>query len=238
MYKRQVECCRKIGVFGKKIIEEHLKKIKGDSINILTHCNAGWLATIDWGTATSPIYHAFKDGIKIHVWVDETRPRNQGSQLTAYELTQEGIKNTVIADNTGGILMQRVQVDMCITGADRVLKNGDVINKIGTYLKALEAVDNQIAFYVAFPTTTFDKKNVDASNINIEERSPDELSIMRGISEDGTITELQIYANDTDALNIAFDITPGKYVTKFITELGIHNTDKDSIDKLYNTLTH
>ena len=127
-----VECCRKIGVFGKKIIEEHLKKIKGDGINILTHCNAGWLATIDWGTATSPIYHAFKDGIKIHVWVDETRPRNQGSQLTAYELMQEGIKNTVIADNTGGILMQRGQVDMCITGADRVLKNGDVINKIGT----------------------------------------------------------------------------------------------------------
>ena len=233
-----VECCRKIGVFGKKIIEEHLNKIKGDSINILTHCNAGWLATIDWGTATSPIYHAFKDGIKIHVWVDETRPRNQGSQLTAYELTQEGIKNTVIADNTGGILMQRGQVDMCITGADRVLKNGDVINKIGTYLKALAAVDNQIPFYVAFPTTTFDKKNVNASNINIEERSPDELSIMRGISEDGTITELQIYANDTDALNIAFDITPGKYVTKFITELGIHNTDKDSIDELYNTLAH
>ena len=134
--------------------------------------------------------------------------------------------------------MQRGQVDMCITGADRVLKNGDVINKIGTYLKALAAVDNQIPFYVAFPTTTFDKENVDASNINIEERSPNELSIMRGISEDGIITELRIYANDTDALNIAFDITPGKYVTKFITELGIHNTDKDSIDELYNTLAH
>ena len=233
-----IECCRKIGIFGKKIIEGHLKKIKGDSINILTHCNAGWLATIDWGTATSPIYHAFKDGIKIHVWVDETRPRNQGSQLTAYELMQEGIKNTVIADNTGGILMQRGQVDMCITGADRVLKNGDVINKIGTYLKALAAVDNQIPFYVAFPTTTFDKKNTNSSKIDIEERSPSELSIMRGISKDGIIEELQIYTDDTNALNIAFDITPGKYVTQFITELGIHNTDKDSVDKLYESLAH
>ena len=155
--KKTLDFCKNIGLNGLKIIEE-IYKNKKDTVNILTHCNAGWLATIDWGTATSPIYHAHKKGIKVHVWVDETRPRNQGANLTSFELNEEGISNTIIADNTGGILMQR-EVDMCITGTDRTLSNGDVANKVGTYLKALAAHDNKVPFYVALPSSTIDWKN-------------------------------------------------------------------------------
>ena len=162
--------CENIGLNGLEIIKKIAEK-KKDTVNILTHCNAGWLATIDWGTATSPIYNAHKKGIKVHVWVDETRPRNQGANLTSYELNEEGIPNTIIADNTGGILMQRGQVDMCIVGTDRTLFNGDVCNKIGTYLKALAAKDNNVPFYVALPSSTIDWNIKDHKDIPIEERN-------------------------------------------------------------------
>jgi len=153
--EEDIKFCKNIGIYGLKIIEEIYNK-KKDTVNILTHCNAGWLATIDWGTATSPIYHAHQKGIKVHVWVDETRPRNQGANLTSYELNEERVPNTIIADNTGGILMQRGEVDMCIVGTDRTIATGDVANKIGTYLKALAAKDNNVPFYVALPGPTID----------------------------------------------------------------------------------
>ena len=168
--EEDVKFCENIGLNGLKIIEEIYNK-KKDTVNILTHCNAGWLATIDWGTATSPIYHAHKKGIKVHVWVDETRPRNQGASLTSYELNEEGVPNTIIADNTGGILMQRGEVDMCIVGTDRTIATGDVANKIGTYLKALAAKDNNVPFYVALPSSTIDWETTDLKNIPIEERN-------------------------------------------------------------------
>ena len=184
--------CKNIGLNGLKIIEEIYRK-KKDTVNILTHCNAGWLATIDWGTATSPIYHAHQKGIKVHVWVDETRPRNQGANLTSFELNEEGISNTIITDNTGGILMQRGEVDMCITGTDRTLSNGDVCNKIGTYLKALSAKDNNIPFYVALPSSTIDWKIKDHKSIPIEERNSEELSHVEGIDENNNIKKIRIY---------------------------------------------
>jgi methylthioribose-1-phosphate isomerase len=171
--------CKNIGLNGLKIIEDIANK-KKDTVNILTHCNAGWLATIDWGTATSPIYHAHQKGINVHVWVDETRPRNQGANLTSYELNEEGISNTIITDNAGGILMQRGQVDICIVGTDRTLSNGDVCNKIGTYLKALSAKDNNVPFYVALPSSTIDWNIKDHKQIPIEERNSEELSHVEG----------------------------------------------------------
>ena len=182
--------CKNIGLNGLKIIEEIANK-KKDTVNILTHCNAGWLATIDWGTATSPIYHAHQKGIKVHVWVDETRPRNQGANLTSFELNEEGISNTVITDNAGGILMQRGQVDMCIVGTDRTLSNGDVCNKIGTYLKALSAKDNNIPFYVALPSSTIDWSIKDHKQIPIEERNSEELSHVEGIDENNEIKKVK-----------------------------------------------
>jgi methylthioribose-1-phosphate isomerase len=178
--------CNQIGLNGLKLIEETYKK-KNQTVNILTHCNAGWLATINWGTATSPIYHAHKKDIPVHVWVDETRPRNQGANLTSFELNEEGINNTIIADNTGGILMQRGEVDMCIVGTDRTLSNGDVCNKIGTYLKALAAHDNNIPFYVALPSSTIDWNIKDHKQIPIEERNSEELSHLEGFDELGDI---------------------------------------------------
>jgi methylthioribose-1-phosphate isomerase len=174
--------CENIGINGLRIIEEIYNK-KKETVNILTHCNAGWLATINWGTATSPIYHAHKKGIPVHVWVDETRPRNQGANLTSYELNEEEIPNTIIADNTGGILMQRGEVDVCIVGTDRTLSNGDVCNKIGTYLKALAAHDNNIPFYVTLPSSTIDWDIKNAQDIPIEERNSEELSHVEGIDE-------------------------------------------------------
>ena len=185
--------CKNIGLNGLKIIEDISNK-KKDTVNILTHCNAGWLATIDWGTATSPIYHAHQKGIKVHVWVDETRPRNQGANLTSYELNEEGISNTVITDNAGGILMQRGQVDMCIVGTDRTLSNGDVCNKIGTYLKALSAKDNNVPFYVALPSSTIDWNIKDHKQIPIEERNSEELSHVEGVNENNEIKKVRIYS--------------------------------------------
>ena len=227
-----VKFCKNIGLNGLKIIEDIANK-KKDRVNILTHCNAGWLATIDWGTATSPIYHAHQKGIKVHVWVDETRPRNQGANLTSYELNEEGIPNTVITDNAGGILMQRGQVDMCIVGTDRTLSNGDVCNKIGTYLKALSAKDNNVPFYVALPSSTIDWSIKDHKQIPIEERNSDELSHVEGIDENNEIKKVRIYPQKSKSLNLAFDVTPAKLVTGLITEKGICEASEKGLKGLF-----
>ena len=224
--------CKNIGLNGLKIIEDIANK-KKDIVNILTHCNAGWLATIDWGTATSPIYHAHQKGIKVHVWVDETRPRNQGANLTSYELNEEGIPNTVITDNAGGILMQRGRVDMCIVGTDRTLYNGDVCNKIGTYLKALAARDNNVPFYVALPSSTIDWNIKDHNKIPIEERNPKELSYVEGVDEDNKIKKVRIYSEKSKAMNLAFDVTPAKYVTGLITEKGVCEASEKGLKGLF-----
>ena len=224
--------CKNIGINGLKIIEEIHNK-KKDTVNILTHCNAGWLATINWGTATSPIYHAHKKGIPVHVWVDETRPRNQGANLTSYELNEEDIPNTIIADNTGGILMQRGEVDMCIVGTDRTLSNGDVCNKVGTYLKALAAYDNKVPFYVALPSSTIDWDIKNAKDIPIEERNAEELSHVEGIDENNQIQRVLIYPKKSKAMNLAFDITPAKYVTGLITEKGTCEASSEGLIKLF-----
>ena len=224
--------CKNIGLNGLKIIEDISNK-KKDTVNILTHCNAGWLATINWGTATSPIYHAHKKGIPVHVWVDETRPRNQGANLTSYELNEEEIPNTIIADNTGGILMQRGEVDMCIVGTDRTLSNGDVCNKIGTYLKALAAHDNKVPFYVALPSSTIDWNIKDAKDIPIEERNSEELSHVEGIDENNQVKKVLIYPQKSKAMNLAFDVTPAKYVTGLITEKGVCEASEKGLKELF-----
>jgi len=230
--EEDVKFCENIGLNGLKIIEEIYNK-KKDTVNILTHCNAGWLATIDWGTATSPIYHAHKKGIKVHVWVDETRPRNQGANLTSYELNEEEIPNTIIADNTGGILMQRGDVDMCIVGTDRTIATGDVANKIGTYLKALAAHDNNIPFYVALPSSTIDWETTDLKNIPIEERNSEELSHVEGLDESNNVKKVLIYPKKSKAMNIAFDVTPAKYVTGLITEKGVCEASEKGLKELF-----
>ena len=230
--EEDVKFCENIGLNGLKIIEEIYKK-KKDTVNILTHCNAGWLATINWGTATSPIYHAHKKGIPVHIWVDETRPRNQGANLTSYELNEEKIPNTIIADNTGGILMQRGEVDLCIVGTDRTLSTGDVCNKIGTYLKALAAHDNNVPFYVALPSSTIDWDIKDFKNIPIEERNSEELSHIEGLDETGKVKKVLIYPKKSKSLNLAFDITPAKYVTKLITEKGICEASPEGLKGLF-----
>ena len=224
--------CENIGINGLKIIEE-IYNIKKDTVNILTHCNAGWLATINWGTATSPIYHAHKKGIPVHVWVDETRPRNQGANLTSYELNEEEIPNTIIADNTGGILMQRGEVDMCIVGTDRTLSNGDVCNKIGTYLKALAAQDNNVPFYVALPSSTIDWEIKKGKDIPIEERNSEELSHVEGMDENNELKKVLIYPAKSKAMNLAFDVTPAKYITGLITEKGISEASSEGLKKLF-----
>ena len=224
--------CENIGINGLKIIEE-IYNNKKDTVNILTHCNAGWLATINWGTATSPIYHAHKKGIPVHVWVDETRPRNQGANLTSHELNEEEIPNTIIADNTGGILMQRGEVDMCIVGTDRTLSNGDVCNKIGTYLKALAAHDNNVPFYVALPSSTIDWEIKESKDIPIEERNSEELSHVEGMDENNEIKKVLIYPKKSKAMNLAFDVTPAKYVTGLITEKGISEASSEGLKKLF-----
>ena len=224
--------CKNIGLNGLKIIEDISNK-KKDTVNILTHCNAGWLATIDWGTATSPIYHAHQKGIKVHVWVDETRPRNQGANLTSYELNEEGISNTVITDNAGGILMQRGEVDMCIVGTDRTLSNGDVCNKIGTYLKALSAKDNNVPFYVALPSSTIDWSIKDHKQIPIEERNSEELSHIEGIDQNNEIKKIRIYPQKSKSLNLAFDVTPAKLVTGLITEKGVCEASEKGLKGLF-----
>jgi methylthioribose-1-phosphate isomerase len=230
--EEDVKFCESIGLNGLKIIEKIYNK-KKDTVNILTHCNAGWLATINWGTATSPIYHAHKKGIPVHVWADETRPRNQGANLTSYELNEEKIPNTIIADNTGGILMQRGEVDLCIVGTDRTLANGDVCNKIGTYLKALAAHDNNVPFYVALPSSTIDWNIKNYKDIPIEERNSEELSHIEGLDDEGKIKKVQIYPTKSKVMNLAFDVTPAKYVTGLITEKGVCEASNDALQKMF-----
>jgi methylthioribose-1-phosphate isomerase len=230
----------KIAKFGadefEKIVEQKGKS-KDDTINILTHCNAGWLAIVDMGTALAPIYELQKRGRKVHVWVDETRPRNQGANLTAWELSEDNVPHTVIADNTGGYLMQQGMVDVCITGADRVARNGDVANKIGTYLKALSAKDNDIPFFVALPTSTFDFEILDGvKDIPIETRSEDEVKIVRGLDKDGNVAELQIVQSISPAINYGFDITPARLVSGLITERGITKPSIEDIEREYKDI--
>ena len=230
--EEDIKFCENIGLNGLKLIQEIYNK-KKSTVNILTHSNEGWLATINWGTATSPIYHAHKKGIPVHVWVDETRPRNQGANLTSYELNEEQIPNTIIADNTGGILMQRAEVDICIVGTDRTLANGDVCNKIGTYLKALAANDNKVPFYVALPSSTIDWDIKNFKDIPIEERNSEELSHIEGLDENNNLKKIHIYPKKSKAMNLAFDITPAKYVTGLITEKGICEASEKGLKKLY-----
>ena len=228
-----VETCRQIGVRGLPIIEAIAARKAGAPVNILTHCNAGWLACVDWGTATSPIYQAHDRGIKLHVWVDETRPRNQGAGLTAYELGAHGVPHTIVVDNAGGHLMQHGKVDMCIVGTDRVTANGDVANKIGTYLKALAAKDNGVPFYVALPHSTIDWSLDDGMRIEIEERSPDEVLKMTGRRADGSVVTVEIAAPGSPAGNPAFDVTPARLVTGLITERGVCPASREGLGGLY-----
>ncbi len=225
--------CRKIGLNGVSIIEQIAKKKSGATVNILTHCNAGWLAFVDYGSATAPIYEAAQRGIDVQVWVDETRPRNQGAGLTAWELINQGIPHTVITDNAGGHLMQHGLVDMVITGADRVTRSGDAANKIGTYLKALAAHDNQIPFYVALPSSTFDWNITDGvKEIRIEERSADEVKYIEGW-DGNKISKVLITPSHSPAANYGFDVTPARLITGLITERGICNANEDEILKLF-----
>jgi len=219
---QDAEFCRLIGQHGLKLIERLASAKPGETIHILTHCNAGWLAFVDYGSALSPIFAAYDAGIPVHVWVDETRPRNQGASLTAWELANYGVPHSLIADNVGGHLMQHGMVDIIFTGADRVTRNGDVANKIGTYLKALAAVDNQIPFYVALPSSTFDFSiNDGLTQIPIEERSGDEVRIMTGKLADGSIASIQICPDQTPARNWAFDVTPARLITGLVCERGV-----------------
>ncbi len=228
-----VDSCRKIGMTGAELIEDISKQKNGERVNILTHCNAGWLACVDYGSATASIYEAAARGIDLHVWVDETRPRNQGAGLTAWELLNQGIPHTVITDNTGGHLMQHGMVDVVITGADRVTRSGDAANKIGTYLKALAANDNDIPFYVAFPSSTFDWSLRDGiTEINIEERSGDEVRYVHGWNGN-EITKVLITPADSPVVNYGFDVTPARLITGLITEQGMCRANERDILKLY-----
>jgi len=231
--EESVEHCRLIGQHGLALLKEISKKKKGKTVNILTHCNAGWLACIDYGTATAPIYAAFDAGIDVHVWVDETRPRNQGARITAYELQQHGVPHTVIVDNLGGHLMQHHMVDLVLVGSDRTTRTGDVANKIGTYLKALAAHDNDVPFYVALPESTFDWKIRDGlKEIPIEERGSEEVKYIRGL-ENETIKSVLLTPKKSSALNYGFDVTPAKYVTGLITERGVCAANENAILELY-----
>ena len=232
--EEDVETCRLIGVHGLPIIEEISKRKKGDIVNILTHCNAGMLGCVEWGTITSPIYQAIEKGIKVHVWVDETRPRNQGSNLTCYELTKHNVPHTLIVDNAGGHLMQHGMVDMVIVGTDRTTRQGDVANKIGTYLKALAAKDNNIPFYVALPSTTLDMSiNNGLTEIPIEERNQDEVRYMIGKDAQGKIGNVLICPETTPASNYGFDVTPARLVTKIITERGVCDASEEGLLALF-----
>ncbi len=231
--RNEIDFCYNIGLNGVKLIEAINEKKKGDTVNILTHCNAGWLACVDWGTATAPIYMAHQKGINIHVWVDETRPRNQGARLTAFEMIQENIPHTVIVDNAGGHIMQHKMVDIVIVGSDRTTRQGDVANKIGTYLKALAAKDNGIPFYVALPSTTLDFSIKDGvKEIPIEERDASEVRYMEGIVN-SEIVQNMIVPEKSRIANYAFDVTPARLVSGLITERGICEADESSITEMF-----
>lgn len=233
--EEDVESCRNIGLHGMAIIKEISRKKNGAPVNVLTHCNAGWLAFGDYGSATAPIYMAAENGIDLHVWVDETRPRNQGASLTAWELGEQGIPHTIIPDNTGGHLMQHGMVDMVIVGTDRTTRTGDVANKIGTYLKALAAKDNQVPFYVALPSSSFDWDIRDGVNeIPIEQRNAREVRYISGLDEtDQRVKEVLITPPHSKAVNYGFDVTPARLVTRLITERGICEANERSIHNLF-----
>jgi len=236
-FRRAAEICAQdiainqaIGRHGLELIAAIArKKPSRERVNVLTHCNAGWLATVDWGTATAPIYMAHDAGLAVHVWADETRPRNQGASLTAWELGQHGVPHTVIPDNTGGHLMQQGLVDLVIVGTDRVTAAGDVANKIGTYLKALAARDNDVPFYVALPSPTIDFALTDASEIPIEQRAPEEVATMTGRTQDGRIETVQIVPDGSPVANYGFDVTPARLVTGLITERGVVAADRAAL---------
>jgi methylthioribose-1-phosphate isomerase len=226
--------CEAIGRHGLPILERLSLAAGRRPLNVLTHCNAGWLACVDWGTALAPIYKAHDAGVAVHVWVDETRPRNQGASLTAYELAAHGVPCTVIADNAGGHLMQHGQVDACIVGTDRTTATGDVANKIGTYLKALAARDNGVPFYVALPSSTIDWGLEDGvRDIPIEERSPREVTHLRGRAADGAVHEVEVTAPGAAAANPAFDVTPARLVTGLITERGTCEASAEGLRSLF-----
>jgi methylthioribose-1-phosphate isomerase len=234
MAEEDVETCRRIGAHGLALIEEiAARKPAGEPVHVLTHCNAGWLACVDWGTATAPIYMAHDKGIYVHVWVDETRPRNQGAALTAFEFGAHGVPHTIVVDNAGGHLMQRGEVDLVIVGTDRVTANGDVANKIGTYLKALAARDNGVPFYVALPHTTIDWSLDDGMDIEIEQRATSEVLKMPGRLPDGSVVTVEIAAPGSPAGNPAFDVTPARLVTGFITERGLAPASREGLLSLY-----
>jgi methylthioribose-1-phosphate isomerase len=227
-----VEQCRSIGAHGLEILRR-LAPPGGRRVNILTHCNAGWLACVDWGTALAPIYMAHDAGIPVHVWVDETRPRNQGAALTAYELGAHGVPHTVIVDNVGGLLMQRGEVDCVIVGSDRTTACGDVCNKIGTYLKALAANDNDVPFYAALPISTIDWSLESGRDIEIEERSASEVTHVIGRTAAGEVGSVRVVPEGSAALNLAFDVTPGRLVTGIITERGVARASREGLLGLY-----
>jgi methylthioribose-1-phosphate isomerase len=234
MVEEDVQICQQIGENGLPIIEALSLKKGGKAVNILTHCNAGMLACIEWGTATSPIYQAHAKGIPVHVWVDETRPRNQGANLTSWELTRHDVPHTVIVDNAGGHLMQNGMVDMVIVGTDRTTRTGDVANKIGTYLKALAAFDNQVPFYVALPSTTIDWNISDGlKEIPIEERSPDEVKYIYGKTADGRREKILLTPETSTGSNYGFDVTPARLVTALITEKGICAASEEGLKSLF-----
>ncbi len=233
--EEDAEACRRIGLHGLEILRKISEAKGGKTVNVLTHCNAGWLAFVDYGSATAPIYAAYDAGIPIHVWVDETRPRNQGAKLTAWELGQHGVPHTLIADNAGGHLMQHGMVDAVIVGTDRTTRTGDVANKIGTYLKALAAKDNGIPFYVALPSSSFDWDMRDGlAEIPIEQRAADEVLAMDGLC-DGKHCTVRIAPESTPAANYGFDVTPGRLVTALITEHGVCEAAEESISRLCPT---
>jgi methylthioribose-1-phosphate isomerase len=233
------ESCRSIGLCGLEIIRALAERKNGEAVNILTHCNAGWLAFVDYGSALSPVYAAFDAGIAVHVWVDETRPRNQGASLTAWELGCHGVPHDLIPDNAGGHLMQHNMVDLVITGADRVTRRGDAANKIGTYLKALAAKENGVPFYIALPSSTFDFKMRDGlREIPIEERDPAEVRYMAGKTADGCMETVLICPDSTPARNWGFDVTPARYITGLITERGVAEASEQGILKLYPEHSH
>ena len=240
-YRRAAEICDEdvatnaaIGGHGLALLREiAARKGAGETVNVLTHCNAGWLATVDWGTATAPIYMAHDEGLPVHVWVDETRPRNQGASLTAWELGHHGVPHTVIADNAGGHLMQHGRVDLCIVGTDRTTAAGDVANKIGTYLKALAAKDNDVPFYVALPSTTIDWTLENGSDIPIEQRAGEELSRISGRTDTGEIATVQVTPDGSPVANYAFDVTPARLVTGLITERGVAQASRTGLAALF-----
>jgi methylthioribose-1-phosphate isomerase len=234
MAEEDVEINRAIGDHGLALIERAAgAKRRRGPVNILTHCNAGWLATVDWGTALAPVYRAQQAGIDLHVWVDETRPRNQGAFLTAWELAAAGVPHTVITDNAGGHLMQRGQVDLCLVGTDRTTATGDVANKIGTYLKALAAEDNGVPFYVCLPSPTIDWELTDGFQIPIEERSATEVTHIQGQTEEGETVSVRLTAEASPAANPAFDVTPARLVTGLVTERGVCKASRDGLLGLF-----